>query len=187
MIILFPNKIMNRYLFYLVLTCLITMTSCLLAAPVWAMGWEKAEVPQLAALPGLGQVFQGTAPSNLGVNEGQLASCPPSPNCVVSQNADSEHTIAPISYQTDRNSAKESLLKVLQVVPRTTIVESSKDYIRVECASRLLGFVDDAEFYFPEEEKVIHIRSASRLGESDLGVNRRRLEQIRLAMEDLGI
>jgi uncharacterized protein (DUF1499 family) len=50
-----------------------------------------------------------------------------------------------------------------------------------------MGFVDDLEFYFPREESVIHLRSAARLGESDLGVNRRRLEQIRLALKDLGV
>ena len=75
---------------------------------------------------------------------------------------------------------------MLGVVPRTTIIEETEDYIRVESSSRLLGFVDDAEFYLPADEKVIHVRSASRLGESDLGVNRRRLEQIRLAFKDLG-
>ncbi|WP_083886972.1 DUF1499 domain-containing protein [Nodosilinea nodulosa] len=50
-----------------------------------------------------------------------------------------------------------------------------------------LGFVDDTEFYLPEKEPVIHVRAAARLGESDLGVNRRRLEQIRFALKDLDI
>ena len=178
---------MIRYLFSLVLGCLIFMSSFLFFIPVWAMGWKQAQISQLAALPGLSQVFRGTTPVNLGVHEGKLTPCPSSPNCLVSQNADSDHSIAPISYQSDRNTARESLLKVLEVVPRTTIVESTEDYIRVESASRLLGFVDDVEFYLPKDEKTIEVRSASRLGESDLGVNRRRLEQIRLAMADLGI
>jgi uncharacterized protein (DUF1499 family) len=50
-----------------------------------------------------------------------------------------------------------------------------------------MGFVDDTEFYFPPDEAIIHVRAAARLGESDLGVNRRRLEQIRLALKDLGV
>jgi uncharacterized protein (DUF1499 family) len=178
---------MVRNLFSLVLACSITISSCLFAIPIWAMAAEGAQAAQIAALPGLSQVFRGTEPQALGVHDGQLAPCPSPSNCVVSQNAGPDRAIAPIAYQTDRNTARKVLLQVLQAVPRTTVVESTEDYIRVESTSRLLGFVDDAEFYLPVGEKVIHIRSASRLGESDLGVNRRRLEQIRLAMQDLGV
>jgi uncharacterized protein (DUF1499 family) len=130
--------------------------------------------------------FEGIVPTNLGIHDGQLSPCPSSPNCVVSQKGDETHQIEPISYQTDRKTARETLLKVLSVVPDTTVVEKREDYIHTESRSKLMGFVDDGEFYFPADEKVIQIRSAARLGESDLGVNRRRLEQIRLAMEDLG-
>ncbi len=129
--------------------------------------------------------FEGTPPDNLGINQGLLSPCPSSPNCVVSQDTDETHYIDPISYNSDRETAKAILLKVLSVVPNTIIVEEDDDYIRTESRSKIMGFVDDAEFYFPEDENVIKIRSASRLGESDLGVNRRRLEQIRLAMLDL--
>ncbi|MCC0179167.1 DUF1499 domain-containing protein [Waterburya agarophytonicola K14] len=122
----------------------------------------------------------------IGLNNGQLSSCPQSPNCVVSQNGDEEHTIAAIPYQGDRATAKKTLLKVLSVVPRTEIVEETDNYIHAESTSRIFKFVDDAEFYFPEDKNLIQVRSASRVGESDLGVNRRRIEQIRLAMEDLG-
>jgi uncharacterized protein (DUF1499 family) len=113
--------------------------------------------------------FAGSAPENLGLTHQQLAPCPPTPNCVVSQNA----------------QARERLLKVLSVVPRTSILVSNKDYIRAESRSRIFGFVDDLEFYLPLNQSQIEVRSSSRLGESDLGVNRRRLEQIRLAMQDL--
>jgi uncharacterized protein (DUF1499 family) len=129
--------------------------------------------------------FEGSIPDNLGVNHGFLSPCPSSPNCVVSQNADETHYVKPITYQGDRQTARETLLKVLSVVPNTVIVEERDNYIRTESRSKIMGFVDDAEFYFPDDKKVIQIRSASRLGESDLGVNRRRLEQIRLAMADL--
>lgn len=73
------------------------------------------------------------------------------------------------------------------MVPRTKIVQTTEDYIRAESSSKLLGFVDDLEFYLPQDAKVIQVRSAARLGESDLGVNRRRIEQIRLALQDLGV
>ncbi len=141
-------------------------------------------VPELGALPGL--QFAGETPE-LGVNNGQLSPCPPSPNCWVSQGDDQAHAIEPIAYTRDRARARDLLLKVLKVVPRTDVVAETDDYIRAKSTSRLLGFVDDLEFYLPPDEHLIHLRSAARLGDSDLGVNRRRLEQIRLALSDLGI
>jgi uncharacterized protein (DUF1499 family) len=125
--------------------------------------------------------------AGLGVSKDHLASCPSSPNCVVSQDADSKHAIEPITYHTDRNAARETLLKVLTVVPRTEVVEQTDSYIHALSKSRIFGFVDDVEFYFPKDQDIIHIRSASRIGDSDLGVNRRRMEQIRLALNDLKI
>lgn len=127
------------------------------------------------------------AVSSLGVDNGHLNSCPASDNCVVSQNADEKHAINPIPYHVDRNAAREILLKVLSVVPRTEIVEQTDNYIQALSKSRIFKFVDDVEFYLPPNESVIHLRSASRVGESDLGVNRRRAEQIRLALRDLNI
>ncbi|MGI0482445.1 DUF1499 domain-containing protein [Geminocystis sp. CENA526] len=128
--------------------------------------------------------FEGQIPNNLGVVDGKLSPCPSTPNCVVSQDTDSTHYIEPLTYQFDRTQAYDSFVKILSVVPNTKIVEQTEDYIRTESRSKIMGFVDDAEFYFPKDKKVIEFRSASRLGESDLGVNRRRLEQIRLAFED---
>ncbi|MGB7087358.1 MAG: DUF1499 domain-containing protein [Phormidesmis sp.] len=141
--------------------------------------------PEIATLPGLKGVFSGERPDALGINDGKLASCPASPNCVVSQGADEDHAIAPIAYASDRATARQNLIDILGVVPRTEIVTQGDDYILAESESRLMGFVDDSEFYFPEDKNVIQMRAAARLGESDLGVNRRRLEQIRLAFEDL--
>ncbi|BAZ38447.1 hypothetical protein NIES4101_43840 [Calothrix sp. NIES-4101] len=116
-----------------------------------------------------------------------LAACPSSPNCALSQDADSKHSIEPITYHIDRDAARKTLLKVLTVVPRTEVIEQTDDYIHALSKSRIFGFVDDVEFYFPQQEHIIHMRSASRMGDSDLGVNRRRLEQIRLALQDLNI
>lgn len=139
---------------------------------------------QIAALPIVKNIFVGNSPDNLGVNDGHLSSCPDSPNCVLSENTDDAHLISPIAYNTDLDTARETLLKILTVVPRTQVIEQTEDYIHAQSESRLMGFIDELEFYFPEDEKVIHLRSASRLGESDLGVNRRRLEQIRFAFQD---
>ncbi|MEH1779261.1 MAG: DUF1499 domain-containing protein [Nostoc sp.] len=135
-------------------------------------------------------IFTGAtwaASSALGVDNGHLSSCPASDNCVVSQNADKKHAIDPIPYHVDRDVAKETLLKVISVVPRTEVIEQTDNYIHALSKSRIFKFVDDVEFYLPPNESVIHLRSASRVGESDLGVNRRRVEQIRLALRDLNI
>ena len=162
-------------------TLLLTIVINLFTTPVQA-------VPLLpAALPGLNHLFAGTAPSNLGVQDDRLAPCPTSPNCILSQGSDPAHEIAPLTYQSDRQTAYENLVKILGVVPRTRIVTQTENYIRVEFESRLMGFIDDGEFYFPETEGIIQVRSASRLGESDLGVNRTRMEQIRLALQDLEV
>ena len=163
----------------------------LLAIALWAFPTCSiaiaAPAPQsLGAIPGLSAVFAGEAPE-LGIQDGKLAPCPSTPNCVVSQGDDPGHDIEPIAYTRSQEEAREVLTKVLGVVPRTEIVMQQENYIRVKSTSRILGFVDDTEFYFPEDEPVIHVRAAARLGESDLGVNRRRLEQIRFALQDLGI
>lgn len=123
----------------------------------------------------------------VGITDNHLTPCPTSPNCVVSQDGDEKHAIEPIPYHIDREKAKETLLKVLTVVPRTEVIEETDNYIHALSKSRIFKFVDDVEFYLPNDENVIHVRSASRVGESDLGVNKRRIEQIRLAMEDLQV
>ena len=83
--------------------------------------------------------------------------------------------------------AKETLLKVLTIVPKTKVIKIETNYIRAESKSKLFGIIDDIEFYFPRDDKIIQVRSASSKLKFDLGVNRRRLEQIRLALRDLNI
>jgi uncharacterized protein (DUF1499 family) len=134
-----------------------------------------------------GSLMLPTAASAVGVSNGHLSNCPASNNCVVSLGADDKHAIDPIAYHVDRDKAREILLKVLTVVPRTEVIEQTDNYIHATSKSRIFKFVDDVEFYFPNDENIIHLRSASRIGESDLGVNRRRVEQIRLALRDLNI
>ena len=127
--------------------------------------------------------FAGDRPTDLGVKEGNLAPCPSSPNCVVSQgDADADHRIAPLAYSGDSAQAMAQLVALVKAMPRTTIVKSTDNYLYAEFASKLMGFVDDVEFYLDPAASVIQVRSASRLGESDLGVNRKRVEEIRAAL-----
>ena len=121
----------------------------------------------------------GTRPSTLGVNEGRLAPCPSSPNCVSTQSTDAKQGIDPIAYTTSVEEARDRLEKILRAMPRTKVVRMQGDYIHLECSSRVFRFVDDVEFWFDDTNRVIHCRSASRKGTSDLGVNRKRVERIR--------
>jgi uncharacterized protein (DUF1499 family) len=126
-------------------------------------------------------IFAGTTPTNIGVNSGKLAICAVTPNCVSSQApvSDREHTIESIKLTGDTPTTIAKLKQIVQEMPRTSIVKETNDYLYVEFASKLMGFVDDVEFYIDNDGKTIQVRSASRLGESDLGVNRQRIEEIR--------
>jgi uncharacterized protein (DUF1499 family) len=135
----------------------------------------------LAVLIWNNHIFAGTAPTNIGVNNGKLAICAVTPNCVSSQSSvsDREHKIESIKLTGDTPKPIAKLKQIVQEMPRTSIVKETNDYLYVEFASKLMGFVDDVEFYIDNDGKTIQVRSASRLGESDLGVNRQRIEEIR--------
>jgi len=118
----------------------------------------------------------------LGVNNGQLKPCPKTPNCVSSQASDKRHFVAPIQFSGTQKDARARLLQILRSEKRAKILTVQENYIRAEFTSAVFRFVDDVEFSFPAAEgeaSVIHIRSASRVGYSDLGVNRKRIERIR--------
>lgn len=121
----------------------------------------------------------GTRPANLGTHDGKLAPCPSSPNCVSSQAPDEQHRITPLPYTGSANEAMSRLKAIVRALPRTAIMTDNGSYVHVEFTSAIFRFVDDVEFLTDDTSKVIHIRSASRVGQSDMGVNRRRIEQIR--------
>jgi uncharacterized protein (DUF1499 family) len=113
-----------------------------------------------------------------------LPPCPSSPNCVstLASHADTQHAIAPFRYQISLAEAKELLKALIASLPRTRLIEEDGEYLHYEFTSLLLRFVDDVEFVFDEGSKTIHFRSASRVGYGDLGVNRRRMENIRSSL-----
>ncbi len=124
----------------------------------------------------------GTRPSNLGVKDSRLSPCPSSPNCVSSQSDDEKHKIDPIRFTLTPGEAMNRLKMIIQRMERTTVVYETPGYLHLEFRT-LLGFVDDVEFYLDGSQKVIHMRSASRMGYWDLGVNRKRMESIRVEFE----
>jgi len=113
-----------------------------------------------------------------GVHKGKLAGCPDAPNCVSTQSGDESHVIAPLPLTTDLGSALECLKRIIEGMKRTKIVLVEKQYLHAEFRT-LLGFIDDVELYIDEANRRVQMRSASRLGYWDFGVNRRRLEEIR--------
>jgi len=119
----------------------------------------------------------GRPPSNLGVTAGRLAPCPGSPNCVSSE-ATNEQRVEPLPYDGDAAPARARLLEVLNGMERARVVQSTDDYVHVEFRSAVFGFVDDVEFYF-SPPGIIQVRSASRTGYYDFGVNRERVETLR--------
>ena len=121
-------------------------------------------------------MFNWRRPDNLGVTGGRLAPCRRTPNCVSSQAdpSDREHYIAAIAF---RGDAIAAVRKAVESLPRTTVISATSSYLYAEFRSKLLGYVDDVEFFF--DGAVIQVRSASRLGRRDFGVNRARVEKIR--------
>lgn len=120
-------------------------------------------------------------PKDLGVSEGLLKPCPTTPNCVSSQ-ADPEdnvHYVEPIIYHGDRKDMQLKLESYFLQQGNAQILSSQLGYVHLAVKSAIFGFVDDVEFYLPESDSVVHVRSASRVGYSDLEGNRQRVRQVR--------
>jgi uncharacterized protein (DUF1499 family) len=112
----------------------------------------------------------------------RLKPCPDKPNCVSSLSNNAMHSVAPIAYDGDWQMMKATLIELIENTPRAEIVENTDEYLHACFKSKLFGFVDDVEFVFYDAQKLIHIRSASRLGYYDFGVNRRRVRWLREAL-----
>ena len=112
-----------------------------------------------------------------------LPPCPDSPNCVCSQATDPRHAISPLQYTGASADAMRRLQHTLSELPRVRIVTASDVYLHAEFTSAVLRFVDDIEFVIDPAQQRIDVRSASRVGHYDFGVNRKRVETIRRAFE----
>ena len=114
----------------------------------------------------------------------RLSPCPNSPNCVSSQSTDSARFIEPLRYTGRLADARQKLIDLLENSKRTRLISVETDYLHAEFRSLILNFVDDVEFYFSSEDPIVHVRSASRTGYYDFGVNRRRVERLRATFEN---
>ncbi len=115
----------------------------------------------------------------IGIVDGKFHPCPKSPNCVSTQSTDEKHKIKPLQYNSTLEEAREKIKNIIKSLKRTKIITESDNYLHFEFRTATFKFVDDVEFYFDGKEKIIHFRSASRVGWSDMGVNRKRMEKIR--------
>ena len=130
-------------------------------------------------------VFSWKRPDNLGAKDGRLAPPKSSPNCVSSQAdaADAEHFIAPIPFKGDAPAAMAAVRKAVESMRDATIVRAEGNYLYAEYRTKTMRFVDDVEFLYDDKAGLIQVRSASRLGRRDFGVNRARVEALRARIE----
>ena len=134
-------------------------------------------------------LLQGNAPSDLGVQQGKLKGLSPTANSVSSQ-ADlypnhpqrTYASIAPLTVRTDGPGTIARIKGIVEGMEGAKIITAAPDYLYAQYTTRLMKYVDDVEFWFDPGNNVIQVRSASRLGESDLGVNRKRVEAVRAAL-----
>lgn len=123
-------------------------------------------------------LFRGSAPDDLGPDErGKLRPCPKTPNAVNSEDPDPARRVDPLPYPRGRRAEADSRLRaLLDRTPRLSATAWHDEWVHAEARSAVLGFVDDVEFRFDDAAGAIQLRSQSRLGSYDFGVNRRRCE-----------
>jgi uncharacterized protein (DUF1499 family) len=164
---------------------MLALKRLLLVALLALVGAAAGIALHTALTPG-DSMFAGKRPQNLGHATGRLAPCKTSPNCVSSQAdpSDREHYIAPIATKGNATGdAMAAVRKAVESMPRATVVRVEPGYLYAEFRSKLMGFVDDVEFLADPAAGVVHVRSASRLGRRDFGVNRERVERLRAVLE----
>ncbi|MEN8131847.1 MAG: DUF1499 domain-containing protein [Pseudomonadota bacterium] len=127
----------------------------------------------------IGAYAIGQGPTSEGVPMRQVLSpCPVSPNCVSSLSEKTRHRIEPLRHAMAHGEAFERLRVIVEAMPRARITHATHDYLHAEFKTAVFGFIDDLEFAIADTPGTIHVRSASRAGYWDLGVNRRRVERI---------
>jgi uncharacterized protein (DUF1499 family) len=133
-------------------------------------------------------VFSKGKRRGLGIVGGRLADCPDSPNCVCSDAADPSRRVGPFALAMAPGEAWAEVRAAVTALPRTRIVKRTRDYLHAECRSAWFGFVDDLELHLRMAHgNAVAVRSASRIGYSDFGVNRARVEQLRSDLVKRGV
>lgn len=128
-------------------------------------------------------LLQGSRPTNLGINNNSLLQCPLKDNCVSSYSKQAQYKIEALPYFSSVSESIQKIRSTLLSISGVTLITEDSNYLYVECQSRLLGFVDDLEIYCDDNKQQCMVRSASRLGRTDFGVNRKRVEKIRQLLQ----
>lgn len=115
----------------------------------------------------------------LGVENGKLKGLPSTPNAVSTQTDDMERRIEPLDFAESLEETREALMKSVESYGNYRLVSQDENYIHVEFKTETMGYKDDVEFYLDRREKIVHVRSSSRIGYSDGGLNKRRYQAIR--------
>jgi uncharacterized protein (DUF1499 family) len=146
------------------------------------MAWNKKRLLWLLVLPPLAMVGMSVASCSvpaLGLENGRLTALPDKPNCVSSLAEREAQRVAPLTMRGDLPTSLAALKEVVFELPRATLLDETEDYLRFQFSSLVFRFKDDLEFHLLPADKVIHVRAAARVGHSDFGVNRARVEAIR--------
>jgi uncharacterized protein (DUF1499 family) len=160
---------MKRAIKYITMTILLLLVGALTAA-------------QLGA-------FSGNAPQDIGVTQGLLKAPSMTSNSVSSQaglypehQQHDQAQIAPLALRGDGPATLQKIQTIIEATPNAVLVQRQPDYLYAQYTTRMMKFVDDVEFWFDPVNQVIQLRSASRIGREDFGVNRARMESIRAAL-----
>lgn len=124
-------------------------------------------------------VKNNIAPSNIGVNNGKLAELGSKPNGVSTQTSKSEKFVEPLKFIGNLKESKEKVKEAVNNYGGAKIIKESDDYIYYVFTTGTMRYKDDVEFWFDEENKLIHFRSESRVGYSDMGLNKKRFDEIK--------
>ena len=125
-------------------------------------------------------------PQNLGVQNGRLAPLVDKPNNLSTYEKGTYKQAEPLSYSGDMAAARDSLVSIMESMTRSKVQSVDGNYVHATFRSRIFKFVDDVEFLFDDEAKIIHFRAGARTGYGDMGVNQKRMDEIRAAFEAKG-
>jgi len=125
--------------------------------------------------------------AQFGLLNNRLQPCPEAPNCVSSTETDTQKMAAPFHLQVEATEAWATIVEIITARPRTHIISVTDRYLHAECRSAIFGFIDDLELLLHPELQLVTIRSAARLGYYDFGVNRKRVEDLRLKLNSTGL
>ena len=132
-------------------------------------------------------IFSGRRPRALGIHDGRLRDCPPSPNCACSDASRDSHRVDAFRLVKAPAEAWRAVRESVEALPRTRVITDTGTYLHAECRSALFGFVDDLELQLRADDGLVAVRSASRIGYSDLGVNGERVRGLRRELVQRGV